>query len=125
MRGKSASPGDTNVAVNGYHYTRTKSRWRLTHHLLAEEKLGRPIADDEQVYFIDGNRKNLVKENIGVRKKVRNNNRRKHQLRARLEQLIAEYLENDPANIDDLQELVDSFKDEPVTVTESSSSELV
>jgi hypothetical protein len=109
MRGKAASPGDTNVSQNGYHYTRTETRWRLTHHLLAEEMLRRPIKDDEQVYFLDGDRTHLVMDNIGVRPKLLNGSKRKGQLYARIEQLIAEYVDGGH-DIADIHDLVEQFE---------------
>lgn len=63
-RGKAATDGDTNTSPNGYHYTRVAGKWRLTHHLIAEKKLGRPIGADELVCFHDGDRTNLSPDNI-------------------------------------------------------------
>lgn len=67
MRGSVAKEGYTNWTQNGYHQTKHKGKMRYTHHLIAEEKLGRSLTDEEQAYFIDGNRKNLDPGNIGVR----------------------------------------------------------
>ena len=51
-RGKTAEVGDTRIAANGYHYTKTETRgWVLTHWLTAEKMLGREIRSDEQVRF--------------------------------------------------------------------------
>lgn len=61
--------GSTYVSDNGYHYTKQDGRFRLTHHILMEEKLGRPLRKGERVYFSDGNRRNLNKDNIEVRTK--------------------------------------------------------
>ena len=41
-------------APNGYWYTKCESSWRLTHHLTAEKKLGRPLREDERVHFKSG-----------------------------------------------------------------------
>jgi hypothetical protein len=68
-RGKASEAGDTRVSSNGYHYTRTVKEWRLTHHIMAEQLLGRPLADNERVRFKDGNRYNLEADNIEVYKK--------------------------------------------------------
>lgn len=76
-RGARANEGDTRVSANGYHYTRTKDRWRLTHHILAEQSLGRPLREDEGVFFHDGKRENLLPANIGVRDKGRGSLRRR------------------------------------------------
>jgi hypothetical protein len=91
MRGSRSEVGDTHVAKNGYHYTRTEERWRLTHHLVAEEKLGRPLSDTERVVFVDGDRTNLDPDNIEVRRKVTSSLRKKEaQLVARIEELQAQ-----------------------------------
>ena len=65
-RGQKASNGDTRVAPNGYHYTKTADVWRLTHHLVAEEKLGRSLLKAERCFFIDGDKQNLEPKNIRV-----------------------------------------------------------
>jgi hypothetical protein len=55
------------VSANGYHYTKRDGKQRLTHHILAEEILGRPIdTTSEMVRFKDGNRTNLKIENIEI-----------------------------------------------------------
>lgn len=66
-RGKAAKDGDTHVAANGYHYTRTDGKWRLTHHIIAEKELGRSIdSEKETVRFADSDRANLTPGNIIV-----------------------------------------------------------
>lgn len=65
-RGVASKDGDTNVAPNGYHYTRHGGKWRLTHHLIAEKMLGRPLESDEMATFIDKDRKNICESNIRV-----------------------------------------------------------
>src|SRR6266542_1239969 len=65
-RGHKSNVGDIRVARNGYHYTRVEIGWRLTHHLLAEEKLGRNLASNERVLFDDGDRNNLDPTNLRV-----------------------------------------------------------
>jgi hypothetical protein len=65
-RGKAATIGDRRISQNGYDYTRTPQGWRLTHHLIAEKKLGRPLAEDERVSFQDRDRRNLDPSNILV-----------------------------------------------------------
>lgn len=66
-RGQLANVGDVMVNKNGYHHTRTEDGWRLTHHLVAEEKiLGRMLRPGEQVRFKDGDRTNLHPENLEV-----------------------------------------------------------
>lgn len=65
-RGKMSPVGATRVADNGYQYIRTSKAWRLHHHVIAEEKIGRPLQANERVEFIDRDRKNLDPENITV-----------------------------------------------------------
>lgn len=67
-RGQKAEPGEIRIAKNGYSYTKTKDRgWMLTHHLMAEESLGRRLRENERVHFKDSNRTNLSHDNIAVR----------------------------------------------------------
>lgn len=48
-RGQAARVGDTRVAKNGYHYTKTEDRgWVLTHWLTAETRRGGQIIDPEK-----------------------------------------------------------------------------
>lgn len=90
-RGKAASVGDTRVSANGYHYTRTETEWRLTHHIIAEQKLGRPLADDERAVFVDKDRRNLDPRNIFVAKRGKSNlRRRRAQIEARIDELKGE-----------------------------------
>lgn len=90
-RGKKANVGDERVAPNGYAYIRTETGWRLKHHVIAEEQLGRPLRVDERVVFHDGDRKNLKPSNIRVMLKGKASlRRRKAQLEARIEELKAE-----------------------------------
>lgn len=91
MRGSRSEVGATKIAKNGYHYTKTEDRWRLTHHIVAEENLGRELTADERVVFGDGDRTNLDPENIIVRRKNTASLRRKEaQLATRIEELQAE-----------------------------------
>lgn len=66
MRGQKSDEGSTRIAPNGYHYTKENGKWRLTHHILAEKKLGRPVMPWERVKFVDGNRRNLDQKNLIV-----------------------------------------------------------
>lgn len=91
MRGSRSEVGSTKVAQNGYHYTKTDEKWRLTHHIIAEENLGRELSADERVVFKDGDRANLDPSNIEVRRKNTASLRRKEaQLVARIEEMQAE-----------------------------------
>ena len=88
MRGVRSEPGETMVSRNGYHYTRTEDKWELTHHLIAEEQLGRPLSGDERVVFVDGDKTNLKPTNIQVKRKTTSSLRRKEaQLVARIAEL--------------------------------------
>lgn len=90
-RGGKASVGDTRVSANGYHYTRTEDKWRLTHHIIMEATLGRKLEPDERVVFVDGKRSNLKPDNIEIREKGRGSiRRRKAALEARIEELQSE-----------------------------------
>lgn len=90
-RGKASQIGDTRWSPNGYHYTRIAKGWELTHRILAEEKLGRELKDNERVRFVDGNRKNLDPVNIEVfEAKKSGKARRIAVLKARIEELQAE-----------------------------------
>lgn len=91
MRGSRSDEGETRVAKNGYHYTKTEDRWRLTHHLVAEEKLGRPLRPTERVVFVDRDRTNLDPSNIQVRRKTAASLRKKEAYLVRhIEELKAE-----------------------------------
>lgn len=91
-RGRNAQVGDTRVSANGYHYTRVENGWRLTHHLIAEEKiLGRPLREDERVHFRTGNKADLTPNNIKVVKKGKASLRQqKARLEVRIEELQAQ-----------------------------------
>jgi hypothetical protein len=66
-RGKTAEVGDTRIAANGYHYTKTETRgWVLTHWLTAEKMLGREIRSDEQVRFKTKQAKNNPYDSDGI-----------------------------------------------------------
>jgi hypothetical protein len=96
MKGVSAEIGDTRVAQNGYHYTRTKLGWELTHRIIAADKLGRALTEDERAVFNDGNRRNLSPDNIQVVVKKRGTKAaRRTALVARIEQLQIELAELD------------------------------
>ena len=66
MRGQKSDEGSTRTAPNGYHYTKEQGKWRLTHHILAEKKLGRPLMSWERVKFLDGDRRHLDPKNLAV-----------------------------------------------------------
>lgn len=66
MRGRTAKIGDETVNQNGYTYVRCQEGWRPKAHVIAEEKLGRPLEPHERVRFLDGDRANIVPANIEV-----------------------------------------------------------
>lgn len=90
-RGRASQVGDTYTSANGYHYTKTDNGFRLTHHLVLEKRLGRPIdTSKEQVYFVDGDKTNLDPDNIGVREKNVRVKKRIAEIDARIAELEAE-----------------------------------
>jgi hypothetical protein len=90
-RGEPKAVGDKYIASNGYEYTKTDGGWRLTHHILAEANLGRPLREGERVRFKDGDRSNLVGDNIIVRQGMsRTKEARRARIEAKLEELKAE-----------------------------------
>ncbi len=88
--GNMKEEGATYVADNGYHHTKVNGKWRLTHHLLAEAALGRPLSQGERVYFKDGDRSNLDPDNIEVRGSKKSKEQRVHALREKIAVLQAE-----------------------------------
>jgi hypothetical protein len=94
-RGQANAIGDTFTSPNGYNYTKVETgphttKWRLTHHLVAEATMGRSInSDTETVRFKDGNRTNLSPDNIIVSPKKTGTASK------RLAQLIAQRAEID------------------------------
>lgn len=69
-KGKKAELGSENVSANGYTWVKTSTGWRLKHHLIAEEKIGRKIdTKTDRVTFADGDRTNFKPDNIIVSQK--------------------------------------------------------
>jgi hypothetical protein len=92
-RGKLAEVGETRVAQNGYHYTKTENGWRLTHHITAEKMLGRPLEDNEMVQFIDPKYKRDPYNEKGIKvikQKTSSLRKRKAVIEQRIEELKAE-----------------------------------
>jgi hypothetical protein len=88
-RGTTAAIGDTRVAPNQYHYTKTEDGWRLTHHITAEKALGRPLRDNEMVQFIEPKYKRDPENPQGIRiikKRTTTLRKRRAILTARIEQ---------------------------------------
>ncbi len=94
-RGTKSEIGDTRVAPNGYHYTRTESGWELTHRLTAERKLGRPLEYNERVRFVDGDRSNYgVPDNLEVYQvRQASVEKRRARLEAKIDELQGQLLE--------------------------------
>lgn len=90
-RGKPSKVGDVRQAQNGYWYTKTDVGQRLTHHIVAETKLGRPLRSDERAIFVDRDRNNLDPKNIHIVKKgSRSIRARIAIIEARVKELLAE-----------------------------------
>lgn len=85
-RGSGSPVGSIRVAQNGYQYTKTTTKWRLTHHIIAEEMLGRPLRTDERVVFL-GSKTILTQDNIKVIQQGTSSDRQKL---ARIEARLAE-----------------------------------
>lgn len=90
-RGTKSQIGDTRVQPNGYHNTRTENGWRLTHRILVEKSLDRPLREGERVRFIDGDRTNLNPENLEVYQALEASKaKRRATLEARIDDLQAQ-----------------------------------
>jgi hypothetical protein len=90
-RGQTADIGTERVSPNGYRYRKTGDGWETVHRLLAEENLGRRLANNEYATFKDGDKTNLDPENIIVRLRGRTSLRRRHALvESRISELTAE-----------------------------------
>jgi hypothetical protein len=91
-RGVIAQNGDTRISQNGYHYTRTPQGWALTHKLVAEEHLGRKLRHSERVRFKNRDRMDLRWENLSIieKKQTVSNEKKRAQLRAKIEDLQAQ-----------------------------------
>ena len=98
-RGQTVPEGTIRIAQNGYSYTKRNGKWALTHHIIAEKALGRPIdTRTDGVYFKDGDKKNLSPSNIEVRVKGRwgkSSAARRARLEAQIEELQAQLDELD------------------------------
>lgn len=96
-RGQKAPPGTVRIAPNGYQYTKTEDGpWRLTHHLIAEQKLGRRLKAHERLKFIDGDRTNLDPDNLEVQEVSAGRHKKIAEIQekiARLERQLADLLE--------------------------------
>jgi hypothetical protein len=80
--------GTRRLSQNGYWYEKTRDGWQLVSRLVAEEKLGRKLATDEYVGYVDNDRENIEPENIIVRKRGQASVRRRL---AQVEARVAEF----------------------------------
>lgn len=76
--------GSEYTAANGYSYRKVDGNWRLIHHIIAEEMLGRPLTSEDRIRFKDGNRANLEPDNILVSEKKTSKVKRIHYLRTKI-----------------------------------------
>jgi hypothetical protein len=91
VRGQLSQAGQTRVSKNGYSYTKLPEGWRLTHHIVAEEKLGRPLRDGERVVFGPNGKTDLSPENVNVVPAGKGSTRRRiASIEARIEELQGE-----------------------------------
>jgi hypothetical protein len=92
VRGQASKVGDTRVSANGYHYTKTPDKWKLTHHIVAEKEiLKRQLKENERVIFRDKNRENLDPMNLAVVIKGSGSaSRTRARLTARIQELTAQ-----------------------------------
>lgn len=89
-KGKAAEDGAERVAQNGYHYVKVDGKWRLKHHIVAEEMLGRPLRHNERVHFV-GKKTDFSAANIKVvLKGTSSSTRRLAVVEARIDELQAE-----------------------------------
>lgn len=94
-----ASIGTERIAQNGYHYIKVaEGRWRLRHHIVAEDKYGRKVRENERVIFKDKDRDNFNPNNIEIVVKNKTNTAvalarliaRRDELNARIAELESE-----------------------------------
>jgi len=90
-RGQTSDDGMTRVAPNGYHYIKVDGKWRLRHHVEMEKILGRPLAEDERVHFVTGDKTDWSERNLRLVKQGKASVRRRlAQIEARIAELTAE-----------------------------------
>ena len=89
-RGAASEIGAERIAQNGYRYIKTEGGWKLFHHLIAEQNIGRNLTANEYACFADGDRTNFEPKNIIVQLRGRASiQRRLAQVNARLDELAA------------------------------------
>jgi hypothetical protein len=63
-RGQESPIGTERTSPNGYLYRKTEDGWQTVHTLVMEERLGRPLREDEFVKFSDGDKGNVDPDNL-------------------------------------------------------------
>jgi len=89
-RGAAAAVGDERWSANGYHYTKTARGWILTHRMLMEEKLGRPLLGTERVVFKNRNKRDIRIDNLELAE-VKTDLKKLKQKLASIQDKIREY----------------------------------
>lgn len=97
-KGKASLDGATRVAANGYHYTKKGGQWYLTHHLVAQKKLGRALKPEERAIFRDKDKTNFDPDNIVIEIKGKATiAKERARLQARIDELQAQLTDLDEA----------------------------
>lgn len=114
-RGAAAALGAERWSANGYHYTKTKHGWQLTHRVLMEEKLGRELLPKERVVFKNRNKRDIRIDNLELAI-VKTDRKKLEQRKANIQDRIREY----QAMLDEVQEELDEMDREKLgEVTQS------
>jgi hypothetical protein len=89
-RGEASPVGTERWSANGYCYRKLEDRWELVHRLIAEEKIGRRLGENEYATFIDGDKSNLDPKNIVIRiRGVQSLKKRLTQVEVKIQELEA------------------------------------
>jgi hypothetical protein len=110
-RGKHAAVGQETVNANGYTMVKTAQGWKFKHHLVAEQKLGRPLEKDERVTFKDNNRNNFDPDNILVSRKQIRVNQTYDRRRASIEDKVMQFVEESDDRHRALEDVRDILND--------------
>lgn len=101
-RGRKAQIGDRTVNRNGYEFVLTDEGWKGSHVVLMEEHLGRKLASNEYVGFLNGHIPPVTLDMIELRKRGDRKSKRSRiaEIEARIEELTAEleHLRREEAN---------------------------
>lgn len=89
--GSQQPDGHEYTSANGYRYRKVEGRYKLVHHIIAEEALGRSIDTSlERVIFKDGKRDNFDPNNIVVMEKKNGRQQKIDKLKADIARKQAE-----------------------------------